>query len=209
MSTGGKRTGPAVPRSVLPLAFLLTAAAIGVAAAGSAPAAKERAMPGRIVPGQGIGLIRLGMNGRKALATLRRYAAPVLIDVSKRRGGSLYIKYEYRQPNVYGSAAYGVALEGRQRGKRRVVLIETWLPAHRTPDGVGPRSTLSTLMRAYGRELACGLASRAGLGGGTTCALRDARGRLTVFYLPAGVSTPGETSPQRVSSVWIREPGAS
>lgn len=201
MSSGWHRARKAASLPAASAAIALLALAL----APSAVPTPGRGMPGNVVLGKGIGQVRLGMTSASALRVLRKHTTPILIGTIKRRSGALYIEYEYRIPDEFGAPAYTLGIEGR-RGKRRVVLIETMLARHRTPEGVGVGSTISNLLRTYGRRLRCG--EREGRQAGTFCNLDSGRARKTVFFIPSETTIIGQApddSPPRVTTVIVQE----
>lgn len=183
--------------------FITLVSVLATAAATSA--ALARPLPGRIEPARGIGPIRLGMSASEAFRLLNKTGRHVEIDRRRRANGSLYLEYEYRQ-GVYEELLYGLAVEG-PRGRRAVVMVETFTRANLTREGVGVGSTVSKLVRTYRSRLRC---QQIVTGGPprTECTLRSPSQRHTVFVVPgraivAGRPPPG---PAVVSSVEVREP---
>jgi hypothetical protein len=99
------------------------------------PTASSRSVPIRV--GVGIGPINLGMNGQQVSRALGRPRA-----VIERRviGGRPYVEFEYQ----YG--AWNIGFLG-PKGRRRVVLVGSGLPRHRTPEGVGVGTTETEFWR--------------------------------------------------------------
>jgi hypothetical protein len=109
----------------------------GVAVASSASGAPERSVPIRI--GVGIGPVNLGMTGAQVYRALGR---PRTVVERRTIGGRPYVEFEY------GYGLWSVGFLGR-KGQRRVVLVLTALPRHRTPQGLG----VNTPMRQVERQL--------------------------------------------------------
>lgn len=104
---------------------MVTAIAAAVAVASSASGSSKGSSA--IRPGVGIGPINLGMTGQQVRRKLGRPRAVVSRRVI---AGRPYVVYQW------GLGDWNVGLLGR-RGNRRVVLVGTSLPRHRTPSGLG------------------------------------------------------------------------
>jgi len=118
------------------IAFLGVAVLI-VAVVPAASGSTARSVPIRV--GQGIGPINLGMTGAQVYRALGR---PRTVVERRTIGGRPYVEFEY------GYGLWSVGFLGR-KGQRRVVLVLTALPRHRTPQGLG----VNTPMRQVERQL--------------------------------------------------------
>jgi hypothetical protein len=117
--------------------LVVLAAVVGslVAAVASASAEPQRSLPIRI--GQGIGPINLGMTGAQVYRALGR---PRTVVERRTIAGRPYVELEY------GYGLWSVGFLGR-KGQRRVVLVLTALPRHRTPQGLGVNTPMRRVVR--------------------------------------------------------------
>ncbi|MBA3366870.1 MAG: hypothetical protein H0U03_13985 [Actinobacteria bacterium] len=171
--------------------------------AGSATGQAEF-LPGRIVPAKSIGPLRLGMSEQAARRALRKLDPGSRLVRRIRRGTATeYVEYSY--PIWYTS--YDVGYLGRP-GKRRVVLIITHVDENKTREGVGVSALQTTLLRTYGRRLACRQAFlNLQLRYQTECRLGPSARRHTVFVVDPGDIIQGRPpAPARVSKILVREP---
>jgi hypothetical protein len=124
-------------RSVTSRVALVALLAFPLGLAASASGSTARSVPIRV--GQGIGPINLGMTGAQVYRALGR---PRTVVERRTIGGRPYVEFEY------GYGLWSVGFLGR-KGERRVVLVLTALPRHRTPQGLG----VNTPIRQVERQL--------------------------------------------------------
>jgi hypothetical protein len=125
-------------------------ALVGLAAATLVAAPSASGTPTKSVPirvGVGIGPINLGMSGQQVRRALGTPTAVVSRRVIR---GRPYVVLQW------GYGAWDVGLLGRA-GNRRVVLVRTSLPRHRTPEGLGIGSDRDDVWRGLAgvRERRC------------------------------------------------------
>jgi hypothetical protein len=171
----------------------------------AAPAASAAPQATAVVrPGVGIGPVKLGMTTEQVRKAL---GAPAYARGTRTGFGRLLIEYSY-WPDGY------TVFLLRERGRARVVSVETTLPSQKTPRGLGVGSTERQLRRVY-PPLRCRAVFPKGGGIITSydCVARSRNGSQTVFsfsrepeYDPNTGREGPVAAPQHVDWVTVREP---
>ena len=181
-----------------PYAVALAAVAVAAAVAPAAVGSPARSLP--IQHGVGIGPIKLGMSGT---AVQKRLGRPRAVIERRVVRGQPYVEFEYE----FG--AWNVGFLGR-KGKRRVVLVGTGRPQHKSPEGVGVGTTEAVFWRRVQGEgfyrRRCERPNSSGTLSSAQQWVRRGRASETVYF-PAGrrARLPGNPpSVQEVAGVEVR-----